>query len=417
MNGKRARPASITERFILIGLGLAVIFWILESAIHVFIFEEGNFIQQISTPAPHEIWMRLFVVAMFVAFAIYTQFIVNQRRQAQQATKIAHAEINQIFQTAADGMRVIDKDFTVLRVNETLSTLCGVSKDEAVGKKCYEVFPGPVCHTPKCPMVRILEGDERVETDLEKVRKDGKKIPCIVTAQPFRGPSGDLIGIVEDFKDITERKEAEGQVRTSLREKDILLQEIHHRVKNNLQIISSLLKLQAGYIQDKSYADMFEESQNRIRSMAFVHERLYQGKDITSVASDEYIKDVVNALFRSYGVNPERITLKVDIGDVVLGISSAVPCGLIINELVSNALKFAFPQDRKGEIQVGLHPTDKDEILLTVSDNGVGMPEDLDHEDAKSLGLKLVKILTDQIGGRLQINRNEGTKFQIKFRA
>jgi len=417
MNGKSARPARVAERLIWIGLGLAAIFWFLESAIHVFIFHEGKLIQQISNPAAHEIWMRLFVVAMFIAFAIYAQFIVNQRRQAEKATRLAHTEINQIFQTAADGMRVIDKDFTVLRVNETLAALSGVSKDEAVGKKCYDVFPGPLCHTPDCSMVRILKGEERVESDVEKLRKDGKKVPCIVTATPFRGPGGDLIGIVEDFKDIKERKEAEKQVTTSLREKEVLLQEIHHRVKNNLQIISSLLNLQAGYIQDKPYADMFEESRNRIRSMAFVHERLYRGKDITSVPSDEYIKDVVSALFRSYGVNPEKIALKMNIGDVVLGIGSAIPCGLIINELVSNALKFAFPQGRKGEIQVALQATDKDEILLTVSDNGVGMPENLDLAKAESLGLKLVKILTDQMGGKLQINRNQGTTFQINFRA
>jgi PAS domain S-box-containing protein len=142
---------------------------------------------------------------------------ISERKQAEEETELAYAELNQIFNTAADGMRLIDKDFNVLRVNETFSTLSGVSRDEATGKKCYEVFRGPMCFKPDCPLTRILGGEKRVENEVEKERKDGTKIPCIVTGTPFRGPDGKLIGIVEDFKDITTHKQAREALRAALR--------------------------------------------------------------------------------------------------------------------------------------------------------------------------------------------------------
>ncbi|MES0364017.1 MAG: PAS domain S-box protein, partial [Desulfobacteria bacterium] len=142
-------------------------------------------------------------------FQIEEERIV-ERKRSEEATKLAYVELNQIFETSADGMRVIDKDFNVLRVNQTFLSLSGMSKDEAIGKKCHEVFHGPLCHTPSCPLTRILSGQERIERDAEKVRGDGTTVTCIVTASAFRGPDGELIGIVEDFKDISERKEVEG---------------------------------------------------------------------------------------------------------------------------------------------------------------------------------------------------------------
>ncbi|MCK4727998.1 MAG: PAS domain-containing protein, partial [Desulfobacterales bacterium] len=209
MKGKSANPARITERLVWIAIGSGALFWILESFVHVFIFHEGTVIQQIFTPRPHETWMRLIVVAALIAFAIYAQFIITQRRRAEEATRHAYAELDQIFESAADGMRVVDKDFNVLRCNQTFLTLSGVGKSEAVGRKCYEVFRGPLCHTPECPLTRILRGEERVECDVKKERHDGVTVPCIVTATPFVGPDGQLIGIVEDFKDISVRKRAE----------------------------------------------------------------------------------------------------------------------------------------------------------------------------------------------------------------
>lgn len=217
--------------------------------------------------------------------------------------------------------------------------------------------------------------------------------------------------------DITERKRAEEQIKASLKEKEVLLREIHHRAKNNLQLIFSLLKLQSGYIKDKQDIEIFKESQNRIKSLALIHERLYQSKDLANIDFNEYIKNLANSLIKFYGTDRDKIALKVDVGDVLLGVDAAIPCGLIVNELVSNSLKHAFPEGREGKVKIALRSTDEKEIELVVSDNGVGMPEDLDFRNTESLGLHLVTILAeDQLQGKIELDRTKGTKFQIKFK-
>jgi len=204
--------------FILIGTFLSAVFWLIESAMHAYVFHSHYLLESIFFPEPHEAWMRLIIVAMFVAFGIYGQLLINARRQAQQDLSLANAELTQIFETSADGMRVVDKKFNMLRANQTFCTLAGIRKEEALGRKCYEVFRGPLCHTPNCPLTRILHGEERVECDSVKVRNDGHEIPCIVIATPFRGANGELIGIVEDFKDISARKQTEEELQQSRRQ-------------------------------------------------------------------------------------------------------------------------------------------------------------------------------------------------------
>jgi two-component sensor histidine kinase len=216
-------------------------------------------------------------------------------------------------------------------------------------------------------------------------------------------------------RDITEREEAEEQIKASLQEKEVLLKEVHHRVKNNMQIISSLLSLQSGYIPDESLREMFKESQNRIKSMALVHEKLYQSKDFAKIDLNEYVKTLVRDLIRSYGQKAGDIVVKIDIGTVYLGVDLALPCGLIINELVSNSLHHAFPGDRRGELHISLHSVGNT-VKLVVKDNGVGIPPDIDYRDTESLGLRLVTILAeDQLHGRIELDQSEGTEFCIIF--
>jgi two-component sensor histidine kinase len=212
-----------------------------------------------------------------------------------------------------------------------------------------------------------------------------------------------------------ERKKAQEQIKASLREKEILLKEIHHRVKNNLQIISSLLNLQAEYLKDTQTIAIFKDSQNRIQSMAIVHEKLYQSEDLATINLSDYIQDLVSNLSYSYEVNLESIVFKIDVEDVLLDIDTAIPCGLIINELISNSLKYAFPRGKSGEIWIKLKSSAKNQLRLIVSDNGMGLPENFDFNNTESLGLQLVDALTIQLKGTIEIDRARGTKFLITF--
>jgi two-component sensor histidine kinase len=213
-----------------------------------------------------------------------------------------------------------------------------------------------------------------------------------------------------------ERKRAEATLRASLYEKEVLLKEIHHRVKNNMQVISSLLNLQSRHLTDKAAIEMFRESQHRIRSMALVHEKLYQSKDLSRIDFSKYIESLIIFLFHSYQVNSDLVRMKTEVGDVLLGINSAIPCGLIINELVMNAVKHAFPGGRKGEILVSLKPSGDDRFTLAVSDDGVGFPAGLDFHKTETLGMQLVTMLVDQLDGTISLERKPGTRFEIVFR-
>jgi two-component sensor histidine kinase len=213
--------------------------------------------------------------------------------------------------------------------------------------------------------------------------------------------------------EIAARLRAEEQIKTSLNEKELLLKEIHHRVKNNLQVISSLLYLQSRQIEDEETLGMFLESQHRVRSMALVHERLYQTQDLSKVDTADYIRTLASQLFRSYSASADRTQLTINADNIALGIDVAVPCGLIINELLSNALKHAFPGTRMGRVFVGLTRIMDGQINLVVSDDGVGFPEDLDFRQTQSLGLQLVNTLVQQLEGTIELDRSHGTKFEI----
>jgi two-component sensor histidine kinase/CheY-like chemotaxis protein len=218
-------------------------------------------------------------------------------------------------------------------------------------------------------------------------------------------------------KEITDHERAEDQIKASLKEKEVLLQEVHHRVKNNMQIICSLFSLQSGHIKDKQAFEIFKSSQNRVRSMAIIHERLYQSKDMTRVDFAEYAQSLTSHLFSSHGINPGAIKLNLKIKDVFLDLKTAIPCGLIINELVSNSLKHAFPGENNGEIKIAMHPLNKDGMEVIVSDNGVGLPKNVDFRKTDSLGLHLVSLLAeDQLHGDIKLDRARGTSFHIRFK-
>nr|WP_243687760.1 sensor histidine kinase [Methanobacterium formicicum] len=218
-------------------------------------------------------------------------------------------------------------------------------------------------------------------------------------------------------------------LKKSLKDKELLLREIHHRVKNNMQIISSLLNLQRSYVDDEEADNILQESQGRVKSMALVHEKLYQTADLAKINVGDYIESLTMNLFHSYRTKP-GIRLNLDVGDIYFNIDTAIPLGLIINELVSNCLKYAFKDQNEGEVVISVRKVDMDELdevnevngigggnyyLLEVRDDGVGLPEDLDIEHTNTLGLQLVKTLVLQLDGTIKIIRNNGTCFHIIF--
>ena len=227
---------------------------------------------------------------------------------------------------------------------------------------------------------------------------EGEVVNLFATFDFIPGTRKSLISLI----DITDRKRAEGLLKTSLKEKELLLREIHHRVKNSLQIISSLLSLQASKLDDEKIIEQYQESENRIHTIALIHESLYQSTDISKIDFKDYVEILVEDIMHSYNVDTNRIKTILEIGEYELGIETAIPLGLIINELVSNSLKHAFKENITGEIKIILEK-DKDIYTLTVKDDGIGLPDDFDLKNTSSLGMLLVNSLVNQLEGEIMV--------------
>jgi PAS domain S-box-containing protein len=339
----------------------------------------------------------------------------TERKRAEEALRESEEDLRAIFNGVGDGIALIDMTGKVIKVNKRIMAIGGYTEDEIIGKRIalFKMFPPPSLAKMLSNFAKLIAGQQCPPFDVEVYTEAGEKLDVELRGSLLR-KKGKVVGIVGVMRDITERKQAEEQIKASLKEKEVLLKEIHHRVKNNLQVISSLLYLQSKNIKDKQTIKMFRDSESRVRSMSLVHERLYQSQDLARVDFAEYMRSLANHLFRSYGINTNVIQLKINSDDVFLGVDTAIPCGLIINELVSNSLKHAFPDGREGEVCIELR-ADDGQLTLMVSDNGVGFPQDLDFRDTGSLGLQLVNTLVEQIEGTIELDRSSGTAFRIAF--
>ncbi|MBC7473612.1 MAG: PAS domain S-box protein [Candidatus Sericytochromatia bacterium] len=236
----------------------------------------------------------------------------------------------------------------------------------------------------------------------------------LVHILPVKNQKDEIFAGMAVFQDITEQKKNDLQIKSSLKEKDLLLKEINHRVKNNLQIISSLLSLQSGYIKDEATLEAFRESQNRVRTMALIHEELYKTEKLSKIEFKKYVKNLVNHLYQSYVVSKSKIVFEIESIEAYLDIETAIPLGLIINELVSNSLKYAFKNEQNGQVNICLNKSD-DIFELIVKDNGIGLAKDFNFRQTQSLGLQLIMSLTEQLEGTIELDDSIGTKFIIKF--
>jgi PAS domain S-box-containing protein len=316
---------------------------------------------------------------------------------------------DKIIATMADAVILIDHEAKIVTVNRALVELLGYEEEELLGQPVEVVVAqGERFKFTETYLRQISAAGSISDAEVTFEAKDAVGIPVSLSGSVMRDEHGVEQGIVCVGHDLTNRKQTEEQ-------KEALLKEIHHRVKNNLQVISSLLKFQSEYVTDGHVLQMFDESQARIKSIALVHEKLYRSPDLARVDSGEYIRDLVAQLFRLYQARSSAAVLEVSIDDMPLDLDIAIPCGLIINELISNALKHAFPEDEGGRICVGLH-LQEDWVVLTVDDTGVGLPDDLQYQGTQSLGLQLVDTLVEQLDGTIEVDSGkEGTTFRIAF--
>ncbi len=311
---------------------------------------------------------------------------------------------------------VWEPSFKIMRFNRAFERLTGIDASSAIGQPLDILFPDDSREQAMAHIRRTAEGQRWEVVEIAIRRTDGtQRIVLWNSANIYADDGRTLIATIAQGTDITERKYAEDSIKASLREKEVLLKEIHHRVKNNLQVVSSLLNLQLKRIEDKEAVEMLREGRDRIRAMALIHEALYGSENLSGVDFTGYVRTLAERLFRSYGISSDTVALEIAASEAVLGIDTAIPCGLIINELVSNSLKHAFPNGRKGKIRINLHSEGNNRFLLTVSDNGIGFPADVDFRSTESLGLQLVCTLIDQLEGTIELHREQGTEFRIAF--
>ncbi len=338
---------------------------------------------------------------------------LTDRRRAETALQVSEARYRQLVENANEAI-VVAQDGLLKFVNRMAVEMTGYAEPELTSR----------------PFSEFIHPDDRA-----KVTENYRKRLAGETAEPryvFRlRPGGggvrwvEIGAVVIDWEgrpatlnfltDITDRHQAEETIRASLREKEVMLREIHHRVKNNLQVISSLFSLQAGHVNDAETRRIFREGQARVRSMALIHDKLYRSGDLSKIDFGDYLQSLSAHLFQALAADAGRIRLEMQLPEVFLDINAAVPCGLLANELVTNALEHAFPEGRRGVIRIGLRRPADGGVELCVADDGVGFPEGLDFRRTESLGLQIVNLLVGQLEGTIELDPENGTSFTVRF--
>ena len=333
---------------------------------------------------------------------------INNSKQAE-ALRQSEERYKALFDQSPVGVYIFDKNYKITNCNERMVDIIGSSREQIVGLDMTKLKDKVFMPS----MEKALNGEICYQEDIYNATTTSNKMWQSLTLTPLLDNENNVIEGMAVVEDITERKNAEQNLLKSLEEKDMLLKEIHHRVKNNLQIISSLLHLQSDNIKhtEEFNAEIFKESQDRIRSIALIHEKLYSSENFGEVNIKDYLTTLASSLVRSYRINTK---VKIDAENIYLNIDKSVTCGLIINELLTNSLKHAFHDNSDGQIHIQFLRQNSHYELI-VKDNGMGLSEDFDIDNTNTFGLKLVKRLTQQLEGTINYEVNNGTMFKIDF--
>ena len=334
---------------------------------------------------------------------------ITERKKSEEAIRLSESRFRSFVEQAPLAVFETDGRGRYIDMNPEAVILLGFARDELLGKRIEDLTAEGDRMVALSSFWELLEKG-KAEGEFRMVRKSGEEIWVSNVAVRL-----DKNRYLSYCRDVTTRRDAEERLKASLHEKELLLKEVHHRVKNNLQVISSLISLQAEELKDPAARAAFRESRQRVRSMALIHENLYQSQNLASIRFRDYIETVTKELRRSFRC--DGVTFSLDVEAIHLGIDTAVPCGLIINELLTNALKHAFPDHRTGTIALGLHRLAPGKLRLAVEDNGVGFPEGVDFRSLTSMGMTLVISLAQQIEGTLVMERKGGTRFTVEFPA
>ena len=335
----------------------------------------------------------------------------NRMAARLAATTVSMENLEAVFDSMGGALFVFDPEKQISNVNHAASELLGFERDELIGRAFRDICPG----RELAPRDEATLGPAAVATnETSFFRKDGSTVPVSFTGSKLETNDGEAVGYVCMALDLSDRKRMEERLRHSLSEKELLLREVHHRVKNNMQVISSLLAMQSSQIEDSKTVERFEESQNRIRSMALIHEQLYQSEDFAEIDMSSYLEVLTNHVLQSQ--RPDgSVGVDLQVDPLSFDVDQALACGLIINELVGNAFKHAFNGRNEGSICICLRAHDEGWCMLEVADDGRGLERPFDEERTETLGLNLVTTLAEQLGGEVEANGRDGLRVSIRF--